>query len=96
MPKIDCMYAFVATEGEDEGVMGFLSPNEETRTCSDGKVVKIRKWHPLVGADMDRVKSLISIADRIAKKTNTTYKILKFSNMTDITEEAKRGSEGKV
>jgi hypothetical protein len=77
VPKIDCMFAFVTSdkqpEGKDEGILGI--------GLRDGTML------PLVGADMDRVRSLMPVADSIAKEAGITYRILKFSNKEDITEE---------
>jgi hypothetical protein len=79
MPKITEMYAFVTSdkqpEGKDEGVIGFLTPEGS--------------WMPMVGADLDRVKSLIPIADKICKSQGITYRIYHFTNVRDITKEAK-------
>lgn len=78
MPKITEMFAFVTsdTDENDEGVLGVGT--------SQGLM-------PMVGADMSRVKSLIPIADKITEKTGKPYRIIKFSSMTDITEEVKNG-----
>lgn len=86
MPEIECMYAFVTKnkqpKGKDEGIIGFRA--------ADGTMM------PMVGADMVRVKSLIPLADEIARIKEISYRIIKFTNRTDITEEAKSGKEGKV
>lgn len=70
--KIDEMFAFVADDTEGEGVMVITV---------DGQSL------PLVGADMDRVKSLAGIAEMIKKESGKDYKILKFSTREDITKE---------
>lgn len=81
MPEITEMYAFVTKdkqpEGKDEGIIGFRTP--------DGT------WMPMVGADMNRVKSLIPVADKIAREHGISYRIITFTGRKDITEEAKRG-----
>ena len=77
--KINEMFAFVSIDSKysgDEGVMGIFTNG---------------KWVPLIGADMDRVVSLLPYADIISKKTNIPYRILKFSKREDITEMVKIG-----
>lgn len=66
--KIEQMFAFVAYDEEGEGVMGFK--------VSDG-------WMPMVGADMDRVKSLLPVAVAMG----VDFKILKFEGRVDITDQ---------
>lgn len=69
--RIDEMFAFIAQgENGDEGVMG----------CSTSQGMM-----PLVGADMDRVKSLIPLADIVRETTGKDYKIIKFSKREEIT-----------
>lgn len=41
------------------------------------------------GADMDRIESLIPIADTIKAKTGKDYKILKFSSREELTAKIK-------
>jgi hypothetical protein len=66
MPIITEMFAFCTEEKEgDEGVIGFLSPQGQ--------------WIPLVGADMDRVKSLLNIAKEIATEQNLTVVLKRFA-----------------
>jgi len=69
------IFAFVAdSDGVGEGIMG----------------VKIGDtWMALVGADMDRIESLIPIADTIKAKTGKDYKILKFSSREELTAKIK-------
>ena len=74
MLKIECLFAFVAENEEGEGVMGVGSPM--------GLV-------PLVGADMSRVKSLYPIAIDVSKITGIPFRVVKFTNRQDITEEVK-------
>lgn len=73
--KIDEMYAFVASDDEGEGIMGMRMPNGD--------------WMPFVGADMQRVYSLYPVAEDISKVSGKPFKIIKFSNRTDITEQVK-------
>jgi hypothetical protein len=79
MPKITAMFAFVTKDKQPydkgEGVMGFLTTD--------------KTWMPMVGADLDRVKSLIPMADAMAKRLGIKYRIIKFTNRIDITEEIK-------
>lgn len=65
MPKIVEMYAFVATDKDenDEGIMAYF----------DGK-----SWMPMVGSDMERVESLRPFADKLSQIAGKPYKILKF------------------
>lgn len=80
--KIEKMYAFVSEDeekGGDEGVMAFMDPNSKS-------------WHPMVGADLNRVKDLIPIADRMCEGTNRSYKILIFENRRDVTKEVQNDS----
>jgi len=71
MPKITEMFAFVTwnKDPDDEGVIGFRSP---------------AGWVPMVGADMDRVESLKSIADDITKVHGKPYIIKKFKLVEEI------------
>jgi len=64
--KIEQMFAFVSCDDEGEGVIGFKG--------SDG-------WMPMVGADMDRVKSLLPMVVAMG----VDFKILKFEGREDIT-----------
>ena len=71
MPRIKCLYAFVA---EDSG------PDDEG-LCA----MKIgTQWMPLVGADMARAESLRPIAQAIAKDTNKKVKLLHFTTRKDV------------
>ena len=71
MPRIDCMYAFVAedSEPEDEGIIGMQT--------DDG-------WLPLVGADMARVESLKPVAQAIAQATGKRVKLLHFAQRKEV------------
>ncbi len=66
VPKITEMYAFVCTDGDpdDEGVLAFCDARG--------------RWFPMMGADMERVASMIPIADEIAKRSGQPYRILHF------------------
>jgi len=69
---IEKMYAFVSEDPTGEGVMAMNTA---------------MGWMPMVGADMDRVMSLIPMADKISELTERPYKILSFDNRVDVTEE---------
>jgi len=73
-PRIDALYAFVAEDDESEGVMAMRLGNT---------------WFPLVGADMDRIKSLLPVAESISAVSGKPFRILKFETRTDVTEEVK-------
>lgn len=63
--KIEKLYAFVSKDKNgSEGIMAVLQP---------GGI-----WLPLIGADIDRVNSLIPIADNIAKHSGMNYEIRMF------------------
>jgi len=72
MQKIESMYAFIAQDETGEGVCGFKAP--------DGT------WLPLVGADMDRVKSLMPVAELMAKQSGQTIKLCLFTTRTELSE----------
>lgn len=66
MPLIEEMFAFCAEEKEgDEGVIGFKATNGD--------------WIPLVGADMNRIKSILHIAEQIGAEQNLTVVLKKFA-----------------
>lgn len=74
--KIDAMYAFVARGPEGEGIMG-------TSMFIDGRWMMM----PLVGADLDRIKFLLPHAQEVSRQSNTPFRIYKFDNKTDITDQ---------
>lgn len=74
--KIDCLYAYLAQGEEGEGVMGMSLP-------INGQVTMM----PMVGADLARIKSLLPIAKQIANQSGFTFRIYRFENKVDITEE---------
>ncbi len=73
MPKIDELFAFIAedTGPDDEGVAATFLP-------------RFGVWIPLVGADMDRMKSLIPEAQRIAQVSGKSIKLVRFSQRTEL------------
>ena len=75
--KITEMYAFIATEKDgQEGIMAFYD-------ASTGMML------PMVGADVARVKSLLMMAETISRASGATYRICKFTNRQDITDQVK-------
>ena len=73
MPKITEMFAYVMADKNeyDEGLIGFYSP-------------RVGGWVPMVGADMDRIKSLKKEADRVSARVGRPYKNLKFKLVGEI------------
>jgi hypothetical protein len=63
LPKIEMMYAYIASDAGSEGICAFHSPNG---------------WMPMVGPDMKRIKSLRPMAEKIAKATGQTIKLVRF------------------
>jgi hypothetical protein len=74
--KIEEMYAIVAVGPEGEGVMG-------GSMVIEGQPMMV----PFVGADIARIKQLLPFAKQVATASKTSFKIYKFSNKTDITNE---------
>lgn len=75
--KIDSLYAYLA-QGKDghEGVMGMS-------VSINGQLMMM----PMVGADVDRIKSLLPIAKQISLSSGVTFRIYRFDTKVDITEE---------
>lgn len=66
--RITELYAFVSKDKDgNEGIIGMTQP--------DGT------WMPFVGADTERVDSLIPIANKICKITGVTYEIRHFKQI---------------
>jgi hypothetical protein len=63
LPKIEMMYAYIASDAGSEGICGFHGPNG---------------WMPMVGADMKRAESLRPMAEKIAKATGRTITLARF------------------
>jgi hypothetical protein len=74
--EIECLYAFIAQSDEGEGVMAAQVVIGGTPTML-----------PLVGADLKRIKSLLPIAKQISQESGRPYRIYKFENKVDITED---------
>ena len=70
--KIEKMYAFVAENDEGEGVMAFKSGNI---------------WMPMVGADFERIESLLPIAQEMSKVSGKEFRIIQFDNRKDVTKQ---------
>jgi hypothetical protein len=72
MKRIDEMYAFVVVDGDgDETIPAF----------SNGAFLL-----PLVGADMDRVNSLMDVARQLSKQSGKPMKIYRFTTREQIGE----------
>ena len=71
MPKIKMMFAFIATDEDedDEGVIGMQVGGT---------------WLPLVGADEARIESLRSVAEETARITGKKVTLVKFTNREDV------------
>ena len=76
MPKIEEMYAFIVEDSgpDDEGVVAIQS-----EVGDQGRL-----WLPLVGADMARVESLMSIARGIGNQIGRKVKLVHFTNREDL------------
>lgn len=73
MPKINEMYAFICEDKgpDDEGIVG----------------MSVGSWiMPLVGADMDRVNSLLTYARDISRATGKKIKLIRFTDREDLKE----------
>lgn len=69
--KITAIYAWVATEAEGgEGIPAIL--------LNDGA------WMPLIGADIDRVKSLKKYAEQHRRDTGQPVRLVRFSKTEDL------------
>lgn len=73
---IDALYAWVATAPDGgEGVCGASMPSP-----IDGRMMMV----PLVGADLDRVKSLRDYAETTRKLTGYPVRLVRFAHREDI------------
>ncbi len=71
--KIETITAFVATDKEgNEGIMGFKSTDA---------------WMPMVCADEERIKSILPMAIKISEMSGQPFRVIKFTNRKDITEQ---------
>lgn len=78
--KIESMFAFVAQSDEGEGVMA-------AQMIMHGQLTMM----PLVGADMIRVKTLYPLAKEISEKSGRPFRVYRFDNKVDITQEFENG-----
>ena len=71
--RIDSMYAFIQLDPADntEGVIAFLDPVSHM-------------WMPAVGADMERVEQVRSIAELTAKSTGHPVQLVHFTHREEI------------
>jgi hypothetical protein len=69
--KINKVFAYVSIGRFGEGVI----------TCLDEKT---NQWLPLVGADLDRVKSLRPFAKRIARETGVDVMLIEFTSRREV------------
>lgn len=67
--RIKELWAYLAIDPKDdvEGLTAWRSPNGE--------------WMPLVGADQDRMKSLRTKAEDIARQSGHTIRLVRFKQM---------------
>ena len=78
MPKVMELYAFI---GEDSG------PDDEgLLTVVVGGDGEIQSQRPLVGTDLERVRSLMSMAQSLSDAYEKSYKIVRFSQREEIGE----------
>jgi hypothetical protein len=68
--RIDHLWAFIAENETGEGLAGFWDP-------SSG-------WMPMVAADEARVGSLRLMAERIARESGKTIRLLRFDVRTEV------------
>jgi protein gp37 len=79
---IDALYAWVATEPDGgEGVCSFQLGNTHM---------------PLVGADMDRIKSLRRFAEIIRRASGCPIRLVRFSTREDLEELPGKKAAGRV
>ncbi len=69
--RIDEMFAYVAVDDEGEGITAYLSPENG-------------QWMPMVGADMDRMKSLAPVAQQLADKGDRPIKLIRYETRTEL------------
>lgn len=72
MPRITELYAWVVADSgpDDEGVPAFMG--------ADGA------WYPMMGADLERARSLRGEAQKIAAVTGKTVRLLGASELVEI------------
>lgn len=73
--KIGSIYCYVMTEDNgDEGIPA-------ASAYIDGRLMFL----PMVGADLERVKSLLPRVQEISNATGKSFRLMKFSEAEDIT-----------
>lgn len=73
MPVIDEMWAWIAEEEEEEeGVIGAYAPV--------AGIPESEVFHPLVGADKERIESFRDYAEMISENLGVPVRLVKFSN----------------
>ena len=80
--SIDRLYAWITTDDEGEGVAAYLDPN--------------LGWLPLIGADMERMKSLEHVAQELANSHGRKLILAKFENREDVTTMEPNGQEANA
>ncbi len=69
--RINSIWAFISSDEEGEGVIG----------------VQLNDMHlPLIAADEVRLKSLRPVAEKVARETNRTVKLIRLTTREDIEE----------
>lgn len=69
--RIEEIYAYVAVDDEGEGITAYLSPENG-------------HWMPMVGADMDRMKSLAPVAQQLADKGDRPIKLIRYATRSEL------------
>lgn len=71
--RIEEMFAFVSIDPKDD-IEGVVAANLRGN------------WHPLVGADMERIESLRPLAAKVARDAGIKIRLIKFSVREDLGE----------
>lgn len=69
--RIDELFAYVAVDEEGEGITAYLSADTG-------------QWMPMVGADMERMTSLLPVAQQLADKGARPIKLVHYTTRTVI------------
>ncbi len=81
--RIDEVYAYVAVDEEGEGITAYMSPDTG-------------HWMPMVGADMDRMRSLLPVAQQLADKGGKDIKLVRYAVRTEIDTIVPRTTPEKI
>lgn len=76
LTEVTEMYAFVSCDDKSEGIWA----------ADNGK-----RYIPLICSEIEIAYSYVPIADEIAKKTNSKYRIIKFNSVEDVTKLIRKG-----